>query len=100
MAKPQQAEADSSVHATLERLATQTSKVVPAPGLNDWIWQRVEREPKQHWLRVSKNTGRLALLVGTLAAAASVALAFHSQVELDEELTASVALGDVDDGLP
>jgi protein-L-isoaspartate O-methyltransferase len=74
------------------RLAAETAEVAPQPGFDDWIMTAIEREPPAAWFDWVWRSGRVALVAGALAAAASVAIAAEVQTELDNATLATFEL--------
>lgn len=70
----------------LAELGRATEGIAPAPGFDDFIVRAVERRSGVVWFETMwRRTGRAALLIGALAAAASVVLAVSARTELDEQ---------------
>jgi hypothetical protein len=79
----------------LKRLGQATEVVGPSQGFEVRILAAIEREARVRWFAVPRRAGRLALLVGGLAAAASIALALQSQRELDDDAIVADEWADV-----
>ncbi|MBW2524620.1 MAG: hypothetical protein JRI23_10615 [Deltaproteobacteria bacterium] len=82
-------EPDDFIDAKLAQLARATEDVVPTAAFDDWVAAAVGRESGVVWFESVWRTGRVALLVGALAAAASVVLAMNARIDLDEQVMAN-----------
>lgn len=73
----------------LRKLGQATLDIAPAAGFDAWVLEAVERQSGVVWFDTMWRTGRVALLVGALAAAASVVLAWNARTDLDEAVLAT-----------
>jgi hypothetical protein len=73
----------------LARLGSATEDVVPTTGFDDWVVAAVERDSGVVWFDGMWRGGKMALVVGALAAAASVMLAMNERIDLDEQVMAT-----------
>lgn len=81
----------------LKRLAARTEGVAPAGGFEDWILAGVERASGVVWFDSMWRSGRVALVVGALAAAASVVAAVSVQTDLDDATMTAFELVELDE---
>ena len=79
-------EPEDRIERRLRQLGKATESVGPSEGFDPWIIRQAEHQSGTRWLDVPWRLGGVALVVGALAAAASVLLALRVQTELDDRV--------------
>jgi hypothetical protein len=70
----------------LRRLGAATEPIAPSAGFDQWLVEAATRRAATRGLVVPWRVGGAALVVGALAAAASVLLALRMESALDEQV--------------
>jgi len=83
------ATAGDLIERRLKQLGAATEAIVPSERFHQRIIDAAEQRSATRWLDVPWRVGGVALVVGALAAAASVLLALRVQTELDDQMLVS-----------
>ncbi len=90
-------EPEDFIEQRLKHLAEATEQVGPTAGFDDWIIGAVQEKTGLSWFDSLWRAGRVALVAGTLAAAASVLLAVHMRGEADDAVLNAFELVELDE---
>jgi len=85
------------VDVRLAELAAQTAGIRPADGFVDQIMAAVEQEPAASWFDGIYRSGRRAIVIGALAAAACALLSVHFEQQLDDQVLTAFELVELDE---